>query len=152
MTSWKTQEWSVRERLEALAAFQPVFEREGFRFAEDIPCRTEGDLIVLGGTALGEDARRFYQMAYDYGWVSVFDLSAWRETPTGQRLMNDPTALDDASAEDLVQVLTTCVRADRLCEGYLASAFEAGLITRVAVRANQLIDNVVEREPNSIRS
>ena len=71
--------------------------------------------------------------------MSAFDWSAWRDTPVGQRLMNDPTTLDDASAEDLVQVLTTCIRADRFCEGYLASAFEAGLITRVVVRAEWLL-------------
>ena len=147
-----TQEWSLRERLEALAAFRPVFEREGFSFAQDIPCRMEGDMIVLGGIRLGQDATRFYQMAYDFGWVGAFDWSAWRNTPVGQRLMNDPTALDDASAEDLVQVLTTCVRADRFCDGYLAEVFKAGLITRVVVRAYQLLDDLVEREPGSIRS
>lgn len=47
----------MRERLEALAAFQPIFEREGFSFAKDIPCRRAGDMTVLGGTALGQDAR-----------------------------------------------------------------------------------------------
>ena len=146
LTPWISQDWSLRERLEALAAFRPVFEQGGFRFAEDIPSRQDGDMIVLGGTELGEDASRFYQIVYDYGWVSVFDWTAWRKTPEGQRLMHDAAALDDASAEDLVHVLTTCVRADRCCDGYLADAFEAGLITRVVVRAKRLLDASVTPE------
>ena len=52
--------------------------------------------------------------------------------------MDDPTALEHATAVDLARVLTTYIRADRFCEGYLASAFEAGLIMRVVERAEVL--------------
>ena len=97
VTPWISQDWSLRERLAALAAFRPVFEQEGFSFAEEILGQWDGDMIVLGGTALGEDARRFHQMMYDHGWVSAFDWSAWRQTSDGQRLMHVATALDDAS-------------------------------------------------------
>ena len=40
---------------------------------------------------------------------------------------------------DLANVLTTCLRADRFCDGYLADAFAAGLIGRVVKRAEQLL-------------
>ena len=36
-------------------------------------------------------------------------------------------------------MLTTCVRADRFYEGYLAEAYEAGLIGRAVLRAGQLL-------------
>ena len=37
------------------------------------------------------------------------------------------------------QSQTTCVRANRFCDGYLADAFEAGLIVRVVIRAEGLL-------------
>ena len=52
---------------------------------------------------------------------------------------HDPDAMAQATEDDLALVLTTCVRADRFCEGYLADAFKAGLIGRVALRAGQLL-------------
>jgi hypothetical protein len=42
-------------------------------------------------------------------------------------------------------VITTCLRADRFCDGYLAEAFEAGLITRVVGRAEQLLATLSSR-------
>ncbi len=129
----------LRKRLQALAAYGPVFEAEGFRFAEQMPGSMEDGIIVLGGSALTPDAERFCQMVYDQGWVRPLDWSAWRETPEGQRLMHDPAATAMATADDLVRILTTCVRADRFCDGYLVDAFDAGLITRVAVRAGTLL-------------
>ena len=134
-----TQDWTLSERLRALAAFQTVFDRDGFVFSEQVPSRTEDGLIVLGGTALGEDSERFYQTLYDYGWIRVFDWAEWRGTERGNSLMHDAEAIAIAGEDDLARVLTTCVRADRFCEGYLSDAFEAGLIGRVVARAGQLL-------------
>ena len=53
--------------------------------------------------------------------------------------MSDPAAMAEASAAELSHVLTTCLRADRFCDGYLADAFTAGLIGRVVNRAEQLL-------------
>jgi ADP-ribosylglycohydrolase len=139
IATWMTQDWSLQERLEALAAFRPVFEREGFVFADEIPARADGDLIVLGGSSMGEETSRFYQMLYDNSWIRMFDWTTWRAGPAGERLMQDPAALAAASPDNLVRVLTTCVRADRFCEGYLADAFKAGLIGRVVIRAEALL-------------
>jgi len=130
---------SLQERLRALAAFRPIFGRDGFVLATTIPSRVEDGIIVLGGSILAEDARRFYEMAYDYGWVRPLDWSAWRDTPAGQRLIQDPVAMMLASPDDLACVLTTCIRADRFCDGYLNDAFASGLITRVLARAEALL-------------
>jgi hypothetical protein len=137
--TWMTRDWSLRERLEALAAFRSVFEQEGFVFVDEIPTRADGELIVVGSTSMGEEASRFYQMLYDYGWIRMFDWTSWRAGSAGERLMHDAEAMAAASPDDLARVLTTCVRADRFCDGYLADAFEAGLINRVVMRAEALL-------------
>ena len=136
---WMTQDWTLRERLAALAGFQTAFERDGFQFATQMPPKRNGDLTVLGWTSLSDEAERFYQMVYDYGWVRLFDWMFWRDTEAGTRLMQNPDTMALATEDDLARVLTTCIRADRFCEGYLADAFDAGLIGRVILRAGQLL-------------
>ena len=136
---WMTRDWTLRERLAVLAGFRTAFEREGFQFATSIPPERDGNLTTLGWTALGAEAGRFYKMVYDYGWVRRLDWMAWRNTEAGNHLMHDPDAMAQATEDDLACVLTTCVRADRFCEGYLADAFEAGLIGSVVLRAGHLL-------------
>ena len=87
----------------------------------------------------GDEAGRFYEMVYDYGWVRRLDWMAWRDTEADRRLMHDGDAMTQATEDDQARVLTTCIRADRFCEGYLANAFEAGLIGRVVLRAARLL-------------
>ena len=128
-----------QRRLAALAEFRTAFEQEGFQFATSVPPERDGNLTTLGWTELGAEAGRFYKMVYDYAWVRRLDWMAWRDTEAGHRLMQDADAMALATEDDLASVLTTCVRADRFCEGYLADAFEAGLIGRVVLRAGQLL-------------
>ena len=128
-----------QRRLAALAEFRTAFERDGFQFATSVPPERDGNLTTLGWTELGVEAGRFYRMVYDYGWVRRLDWMAWRDTEAGRRLMHDVNAMAQATEDDLARVLTTCVRADRFCEGYLADAFEAGLIGRVVLRAGRLL-------------
>lgn len=136
---WMTRDWTLRERLAGLAGFRTVFERDGFQFAAQVPAERDGDLSTLGWTSLGVEAGRFYQMVYDYGWVCRLEWAAWRDTEAGGRLMHDPDAMAQATEDDLARVLTTCVRVDRFCEGYLADAFDAGLIGCAVLRAEQLL-------------
>ena len=70
---WMTRDWTLRERLAALAGFRTAFEREGFQFATQIPAERDGDLTTLGWTSLSDEAGRFYKMVYDYGWVRRLD-------------------------------------------------------------------------------
>jgi ADP-ribosyl-[dinitrogen reductase] hydrolase len=136
---WMTGDWTLRERLSALAAFRPMFEEAGFRFSAFMPDHRKGDMIELGYTSYGEQAERFVQAAYHYGWVRRVDWMAWQNTEEGRRLLNDPAALESADEDDLARVLTTCLREERFCEGALAGAFESGLISRVLRRAEQLL-------------
>ena len=148
--SWITQDWTVRERLEALAAFAPVFAATGFQAELDTPVARPD--IYLGVT-YAEETNRFIKMAYDYGWVRTLQWSEWRQTEHGRRMMQDPAAMACVDEDDLEHVLTTCMRADRFCDGYLADAFNAGLIARVVARAETLLREVLaEPKPEASHS
>jgi hypothetical protein len=51
-----TGDWTLRERLSALAAFRPMFEEAGFQFSAFMPGRRKGGMIELGYTSYGEQA------------------------------------------------------------------------------------------------
>ena len=124
------------ERLAALAAFEPVLGAAGFRATTGDPVAEPG---VYFGVTYTLAVGHFIMMAYEKGWVRLLPWSDWRNTARGNALMHDPAAMADATTDELACVLTTCIRADRFCDGYLADAFEAGLIGRVAIRAKQLL-------------
>ena len=134
---WERGQPSIRDRLTALAAFAPVFGRAGFRPVTDAPVAEPG---VYYGVTYTADVSRFMQMAYDLGWVRSLPWSEWRDTPCGHVLMQDPAAMAGATLDELACVLTTCIRADRFCDGYLADAFTAGLIGQVVLQAKKLLD------------
>lgn len=48
---WMTGEWTLRERLAALAQFQTIFEQQGLEFSELIPPRRDGALTTFGAFA-----------------------------------------------------------------------------------------------------
>jgi ADP-ribosylglycohydrolase len=136
---WMTGDWTLRERLTALAAFEPVISAPGFRAATFQPGRPDGDMMVLGGYVYGRQTMRFTRMTYDYGWVRIVDWSAWSDTPRGKALLEDRGALATANEDELAAILTTCIRADRFCDGALDTTFENGLILRVVIRARELL-------------
>ncbi len=133
---WEQGQPTIRDRLAALAAFGPVFNGAEFSAVLGDPVAEPG---VYYGVTYSPDVRRFVQMAYDQGWVRTLQWSEWRSTPHGAQLMSDPATMAEAGVDDLAHVLTTCLRADRFCDGYLADTFEAGLIGRVVKRAEQLL-------------
>jgi ADP-ribosyl-[dinitrogen reductase] hydrolase len=140
-----TADWTLRERLAALAEFRPVFEREDFVFAEHTATVAGGSVITMGFYSLTGEGQRLYKAAYDYGWVRNLDYHAWSKTERGERLLRDLTWVTEASEDDLACLLTVCIRADRFCEGYLAGAYESGLIRRIVQRADELLDLLAHR-------
>ena len=137
---WMTGDWTLRERLTALAAFEPIISAPGFRAATFRPGRPDGDMIVLGGYVYGRQAMRFIRMAYAYGWVRKVYWMEWSDTPRGKALFEDPGALATANEDDLAAILTTCIWADRFCDGAFDATFENGLILRVVTRARELLE------------
>ena len=126
--------------MKALAGFLAVFEEPGFQFGTwHGGERKEPGVISMPYFVLSETAESFVRMAYEQGWVLMgFDWPAWKETEEAIALRDDPDALAAASPEQLAKLLTVLIRQDRFVEGRLNSAFEAGLLTGIARRANIL--------------
>lgn len=137
---WMTGDWTLRQRLTALAAFEPIISAPDFRAATYIPSRPDGDIIVLGHYVHEEGTIGFSDMAYAYGWVRMVYWMEWSDTPRGKALLEDRGALATANEDDLAAILTTCIRADRSCDGALDTVFENGLILRVVIRARELLE------------
>jgi hypothetical protein len=51
-----TGDWTLNERLAALAGSCPVFARDAFRFADTIAAERDGDIIVFGGVLYDDEA------------------------------------------------------------------------------------------------
>lgn len=112
-------DWTLRERLAALAAYRPVFAQSG-----DMP---------------SEHIDRFSQMVYEYGWVRVLNWSDWYDSPRGKALHEDPLAMAEAHDDELAAVITATMRGDRFSEGHLAGMISNGTMLRVAMRAESLL-------------
>jgi hypothetical protein len=125
----------LKARLEALAAFVPVFEAPGFTFGEWDT--SEGHLPYFFRS---EEASRFVQTAYEFGWcTSSVDWTKWIATDAAQRFANDPRLIEHATVSDLEHLLTTIIRQDRFVEGNLDGAFESGHLTAIVRRAEVLL-------------
>jgi hypothetical protein len=136
---WSIGDWTLAQRLSALAAFLPVLSAPAFLAGEWIGAEQQGDAIVMGSFELGPGAKRFLQTAYDYGWVIDFDWPAWNRTEEAQALYHDPDVLAHASIIQLAKLLTARIRIDRFCDGALAADFKSGLMMSVAERATALL-------------
>ncbi len=126
---------SLNERLEALAAFAPVFEGQDFTFGEwhSLPGH-------MPWFSLSLEARQFVTSASRFGWVvPSFDWPAWQQTNEARPLLTDPQSIECASVADLEHVLTAHIRLDRFSEGHLAAAFENGHLTAITRRARALM-------------
>ncbi len=128
-------------RLQNLAAFLPEFEDADF---------SVGDIESLVHFDYSESMSRFVDTAYEDGWVSPeVDWPSWMETEEARRLRDDPTAIPDATVEQLQKLLTTVIRQDRFVTGALAGAFESGMLTAVVRRAEQLRLEAAAEGPES---
>lgn len=81
-----------------------------------------------------EDAvMEFHQALYDYGWViPAFDWAEWQDS--AKEFVDSPEKIQQAYVVTIQKLFTTHVRADRFCEGHLASMFENGHIVALLRR------------------
>lgn len=80
-----------------------------------------------------EVVMEFNQVLYDNGWVTpAFDWTEWQQS--AQKFVDSPKQIDKADATTIQKLLTTHCRADRFCEGHLASMFENGHIVSLLRR------------------
>lgn len=121
--------------LRVLAEFLPKFEAPGFDFGS----------WDSGWFRLGNEASDFISACYEWGWVqSGFDWPEWMHTKEAERLRDDPTAIENATPEQLRRLLTLLIRQDRFVEGLVGAAFESGLLVRIVRR----IATLAEVTPN----
>lgn len=143
------------ERLQALAAFLPLFEEPGFKFGSWAePPSFKSDVILMPQYERGEVAQEFVQMAYTMDWVILgFDWPIWIGTEEAIHLRDDAQTLAAATPEQLARLLTAVIRRDRFVEGGLGSVYDSGLLTaitrRAAVLAEQLAPVEDERQASS---
>jgi hypothetical protein len=129
----------TRRQLKALASYLPVFTRESFVFAT-LPVFDDGETPSIFATCrLSEEAEAFLNMTIKTGWVLTnFDWPEWAMTEEACRLRDDPAALEQATAEQLAQLITVLVRQDHFGCHAMTSAFRSGLLNRIVRRANEL--------------
>jgi hypothetical protein len=121
-------------RLSRLAQHLSVLESPEFSFGHwERPMTSTDGVIHLGWYVFSPGAEAF--LADARALVEPFDWPTWASSAEGQALLADPAAVADASAADLVRLLTTFIRSERFGEGTLESAFERGMLTALARRA-----------------
>jgi hypothetical protein len=73
---------------------------------------------------------------YESGFIVDFDWPS--EGLQLEQLHENQEAMNGASLEDVVKLLTLHVRADRFSEGHLADALDRGLITQLLRRLKEI--------------
>ena len=81
---------------------------------------------------------RFVADMYAAKLVRPVDWMRWAGTPEAQHLISDPTAIADATHDDLVYLVTTILRGERFSDGEIAGAYERGTLLAMAERAQTL--------------
>jgi hypothetical protein len=127
--------------LKALAAFLPTVTDPAFKPGEVVsPPRGADGVMQMPYVRYDETVHTFLEAAYAEGWVlRSFDWPDWAGSEEAARLRDDPAALARATPEQLMRLLTVCIRQDRFSDGALLSAFESGLIRRIVQRAADLV-------------
>jgi len=153
MSESRRLETGPAARLKVLADVLPVLEAAEPDFGHWVLPPPKDGVHSLGWFELGPAGEAFLAAVAKGGWVTVgFDWRAWLESGDGRRF-RDQQAVDAADADDLAKLITAIVRSDRFVEGSLAGAFESGLLTRIARRANVLAAEAdAGPEPNATKT
>lgn len=126
--------------LTRLGRWEAVFDQPDFEFGRWEPSRQRTDgPWSMPYFVFSEAADQFLREVAGLGLIRPeYDWLSWQRTPDGQRLLRDPAAVAEATAEQLPRLLTVLVRADRFGEGTLADAHERGLLRAIVRRAATL--------------
>ena len=134
----------MKDRLNALAEFLPIFETPDFEFGHFVD-----EPGTFGYYSFSHDASRFIDVCYKMEWVNLsFYWSAWKDSAEALQLRDDPTALESATLDQLQNLLTVVIRQDRFVEGGLAADFESGLLARILRRAAVLAEEPELKGPD----
>ncbi|GAA3254398.1 hypothetical protein GCM10020258_12110 [Sphingomonas yabuuchiae] len=123
--------------LRNIAAFAPILAAPDFvTGAWTEPRRSAEGVITMAWFDLSEPASAFVAA------IATEDVSAHYRKPVDEEaraalmhMAEHPSAIADASIDQIAWILTFQLRADRFSEGALARAFETGLMRAIAERA-----------------
>jgi hypothetical protein len=85
------------------------------------------------------EVERFVSDMYAAKLARSIDWMRWAGTPEAQRLMADPSAIADATHDDLIYLLTTIIRGERFSDDEIAGAYERGTLLAITERARALL-------------
>jgi hypothetical protein len=124
---------TLQERLQGLVDLLPAFqEREE---------KQKISSFLLRSSPL---VYQFHKAAHDYDWVQGFNWPEWKQTPEAQNLAYDLDALAQATEDQLVRLITTCIRQDKFSEGALENYYRSGLLIAILRRAAALLNEIQE--------
>lgn len=117
-------------KLRRLASFQQAFE--GLTISADGQERKrpqDRDAVISS----------FIRMLYDENWIiRGFEWHRWAREEEAKALFRDSAALARAEPDQLARLLSTILRQNRFCEGFLVGTAEEGFLARICRRAEQL--------------
>jgi hypothetical protein len=137
----------VLQQLREMCRYLPVLEDPDFVPGELSPIqRTESGSIVMPYFIFGDIVEDFITAAYEHRWVlRGFDWVSWTRTEEAKAMCSDPSALAQATAEQLFHLITALMRQDRFSEGTLLGSFESGLILGIVRRAAVILKDEQRR-------
>lgn len=141
LTGMTEDQPTERQRLEALAAFLPVFDLPDFVFGrwEQPPAEPDGS-TRFAYFVPNPEAEAFLEEVGHGGWIiEGFDWKAWNGTPEAVGLRRGD-GFERATPIALARLLTALIRQDRFVEGTLVEAHESGLLRRIVARAADLAE------------
>jgi hypothetical protein len=98
-----------------------------------------GGVIQMPWFESSDEIQRFTGEMSEAGFVQPVPWMDWAQTPGALQLIQDPTAIADATRDDLVYLLTTIIRGERFSDGQIAGAFDRGTLLALARRAEALL-------------
>lgn len=142
-----SREWSLKERLEAIAAFAPVFDAPDFSPGELVRAKQIAENTwEAGWFRNSEEISQFISVCYQYGWVCDFDWVEWSNTKECKAFLDRPELIEKANALQLAKLLTTVMRREHFADGSVAEAFEQGVIRWIVERSLLLCADISREE------
>jgi hypothetical protein len=114
------------------------FEQPGMRFGEwhsrERTSRTGSDWWYWSPS---KEVNDFLKGLHQHHLIIPFDWTNWDRL---EHYKARPDAIDTASLEDCLKLLTAHVRSDRFVEGHFASTLESGDMQRLLRRIRELLE------------
>lgn len=117
--------------IDKILQFLPVFKGKDFNIGQ-----WNSKENCLSYFVFSDQVLDFEIVLYAEGFI--LDKFEWPNWKYGRRLMQNPELIQKANLLTLRKQMTTNIRYDRFCEGYLAGCFKDGTIVKILERLKEL--------------